>query len=82
MSWGLSSESYVVVRYSIKWKGFVRTVQMKFPLSFGQFQAIPTGDISGSPALAAGMDRNVFVAISYTGIIGFTQYATLQKLLY
>lgn len=69
-----------VVRHSIKWKGFVRTVQMKFPLSFSQLQAIPTGDISGSPAIAAGIDRNTFFAICYTGGIGFAEFATLPKI--
>jgi len=55
---------------------------MKFPLAFNQLQVIPTGDLSGSPAIAAGIDRNVFFVLSYTGsIIGqFAQYATLPKI--
>jgi len=53
---------------------------MKFPLPFGTFQAIPTGDISGSPAVAAGIDGNLFVAMSYTGSLGFAQLATLPKI--
>jgi len=75
---GLEIDS--VVRHSIKWKGFVRTVQMRFPLPVGQFQAIPLGDISGSPALAAGIDRNLFFAICYTGFVGQAQLATLPKI--
>jgi hypothetical protein len=55
---------------------------MKFPLAFNQLQAIPTGDLSGSPAVAAGIDGNVFFVLSYTGsFIGqFAQYATLPKI--